>query len=139
MNSIPSCVTVSLFTRQSLASRSLVSTQSWRKTDFPLKVWNLFSTKNTEEVTIAPNAQREGIIDCGVACHKNPDCGGILYEKSSGSCAMKSVNNHYLCNLSLMKYWLVFVFTKPAQCLRSRGFFGNICQNWEILSMPRIW
>ena len=104
MNSIPSCVTVSLFTRQSLASRSLVSTQSWRKTDFPLKVWNLFSTKNTEEVTIAPNAQREGIIDCGVACHRNPDCGGILYDKTTGSCEMKLVNNHYLCNLSLMKY-----------------------------------
>ena len=89
-----SLMSVSLFASQSLASKSVVSTQSWRKIDFPLKIWNLFSTNKTEEVTIAPCAQGEGPIKCGVACHKNPDCGGFLYDKASGSCAMKSVNNH---------------------------------------------
>ena len=89
-----SLMSVSLFASQSLASKSVVSTQSWRKVDFPLKIWNLFSTNQTEEVTIAPCAQGEGTIKCGVACHKNPDCGGFLYDKASGSCVMKSVNNH---------------------------------------------
>ena len=74
MNSSLSFMTVSLFASQSMASKSVVSTQSWRKIDFPLKIWNLFSTNKTEEVTIAPCAQGEGPIKCGVACHKNPDC-----------------------------------------------------------------
>ena len=81
-----SLMSVSLFASQSLASKSVVSTQSWRKVDFPLKIWNLFSTNQTEEVTIAPCAQGEGTIKCGVACHKNPVWGVPLWQRFRKLC-----------------------------------------------------
>lgn len=87
------CLTGSLF-----ASHD--SVQSWRKIDFPLKVWNLFSSKKTEEVTFVTHALSTGNIECGVECHKNHECGGFLYDKTSGSCSMKLVNKVFkrICN-----------------------------------------
>ena len=79
----------------SSSSGSLVNAQSWQKVDFPLTVWNLFSSKKTEEVTIVTDKQSTGNIECGVACHKNPECGGFLYDKTSGSCSMKLVKKHF--------------------------------------------
>ena len=83
-----SCLIVSSFASQSY---NTVSGQSWRKVDFPLQVWNLFSYDQTEEVSIVPNALKSGTIECGLACHKNPNCGGFLFDKASGSCSMKHV------------------------------------------------
>ena len=88
-------LTGSLFASHEIKDGSLVSVQSWRKIDFPLKVWNLFSSKKTEEVTIVTDKQSTGNIECGVACHKNPECGGFLYDKTSGSCSMKLVKKHF--------------------------------------------
>ena len=77
------------------SSASLVSVQSWRKIDFPSKVWNQFSSNKTEEVTIITDALSTGNIQCGIACHKNHECGGFIYDKSSGSCSMKLVRKEY--------------------------------------------
>ena len=85
-----SCLTVSSFASQSSSS---MTGQSYRKVNFPLQVWNLISSRKTEEVTIAPNSQKEGIIECGVACQIKSDCGGFLYDKTSGGCTMKSVKS----------------------------------------------
>ena len=74
-------------------SGSLVSVQSYRKIDIPLNVWNLFSSRETEEVTILSDTNSSGIIQCGVACQKNSKCGGFLYDKASRSCSMKLVKN----------------------------------------------
>ena len=90
-----SCLTMSSFA--SLSSNT-VSGQNYRKIDFPLQVWNLFSSDKTEEVTIVPDALNSGTIECGVACHINPDCGGFLFDKTSGSCTMKQ----FLCLLNLV-------------------------------------
>ena len=90
-----SCLPMSSFASQSSNS---MSGQSYRRIDFPLQVWNLISSKKTEEVTIAPDALNSGTIECGVACHINPDCGGFLFVKTSGSCTMKQ----FLCLLNLV-------------------------------------
>ena len=103
-----SCLTVSSFASQ---SSHTVSGQSYRKIDFPLEVWNLLSSDQTEEVTIVSNALSSGTIRCGVACHMNHDCGGFLYDKVSGSCSMKQA----LKNLN--KYFLKFVFVEQFLCL----------------------
>ena len=85
-----SCLTVSSFATQ---SSNAVSSQSYRKIDFPLQVWNLFSPDKTEGVTIISNSLSSGSIRCGVACQQDPECGGFLFDKTSGSCTMKSVKN----------------------------------------------
>ena len=90
-----SCLPLSSFASQNSNS---MSGQDYRRIDFPLQVWNLISSWKTEEVTIAPDAENSGTIECGVACHINPDCGGFLYDKTSGSCSMKQ----FLCLLNLV-------------------------------------
>ena len=107
-----SCLIVSSFASQSY---NTVSGQSWRKVDFPLQVWNLFSYDQTEEVSIVPNALKSGTIECGLACHKNPNCGGFLFDKASGSCSMKHVYKEIISIEFLICFPLtVFVSTKPA-------------------------
>ena len=101
-----SCLTVSSFA--SLSSNT-VSGQNYRKIDFPLQVWNLFSSDKTEEVTIVPDALNSGTIECGVACHINPDCGGFLFDKSSGSCSMKQVTEKLII--------LTYIFVQQFLCL----------------------
>ncbi len=88
-----SCLTVSSFASQ---SSHIVSGQSYQKIDFPLQVWNLFSSKKTEMVTIfVPDALNSGTAECGVACDMNHDCGGFLYDKVSGSCSMKQALKNF--------------------------------------------
>ena len=79
----------------SFASPSLnrVTGQNYRKFDFPLEVWNRLSSDKTEGVTIVSDRISSGTIRCGVSCQNNPECGGFLYDKTSGSCTMKSVKN----------------------------------------------
>ena len=89
-----SCLLMSSFASQS--PYSISSGQSYRRINFPLQVWNLFPSNKTEEVTIAPDALNSGTIECGVACQIKADCGGFLYDKTSGSCSMKSVQKHFL-------------------------------------------
>ena len=107
-----SCLTVS-FASQS--SNSMTG-QSYRKINFPLQVWNLVSSSKTEEVSIAPNSLKEGIMECGVACNIKSDCGGFLYDKTSGGCTMKSVKN--IC-ISIELFWFVLsnVFLQQFLCL----------------------
>ena len=107
-----SCLTVS-FASQS--SNSMTG-QSYRKINFPLQVWNLISSSKTEEVSIAPNSQQKGIMECGVACNIKSDCGGFLYDKTSGECTMKSVKN--IC-ISIELFWFVLsnVFLQQFLCL----------------------
>ena len=88
------CLTVTSFASPSSSSINSISTQSYQKINFPLKVWNLFSSSKTEEVTIAAaDGPRSGIIECGVACHTNSDCGGFLYEQTTRICSMKLVKH----------------------------------------------
>ena len=94
--------------QEHLSQETSVSTQSYRRIDFSHRIWNLISSQNTEEVSIAKNTPNLGIVECGVACHKKSECGGILYDNSSRSCVMKSVtrrrlslNLQYLIVLSL--------------------------------------
>ena len=107
-----SCLTVS-FASQS--SNSMTG-QSYRKINFPLQVWNQISSSKTEEVSIAPNSQQEGIMECGVACNIKSDCGGFHYDKTSGGCTMKSVKN--IC-ISIELFWFVLsnVFLQQFLCL----------------------
>ena len=83
-----SCLIVFSFASQ---SSNTISGQSYRRIDFPLQVWNLFSSEKTEELKIVPDALNSGAVECGVACHMNHDCGGFVYDKASGSCSMKQV------------------------------------------------
>ena len=102
-----SCLTVSSFASQS--SNSMTG-QSYRKINFPLQIWNLISSSKSEEVTIAPNAQRRGITQCGVTCQKKSDCGGFLYDKTSGSCTMKSVKSILILYFNRTLYKLLSLF-----------------------------
>ena len=83
-----SCLSLSSSTSQ---ASNTVSVQSYQKIDLQVQVWNLFSSDKTEEVTIVPRALNSGTMECGLACHKDQECGGFLYDKSSGSCTMKLV------------------------------------------------
>ena len=85
-----SCLIMSSFASQ---ASNTVSGQSYRKIDFPLQVWNLFSSDKTEGVTIISNSLSSGSIRCGVACQIDPECGGFLFDNTSGSCTTKSVKN----------------------------------------------
>ena len=78
----------------SFASPSLnrVTGQNYRKIDLPLEVWNRLSSDKTEGVAIVSERISSGTIRCGVSCQNNRECGGFLYDKTSGSCTMKSVN-----------------------------------------------
>ena len=82
--------------QEHLSQETSVSTQSYRRIDFSHRIWNLISSQNTEEVSIAKNTPNLGIVECGLACHKKSDCGGILYDNSSRSCVMKSVTRRRL-------------------------------------------
>lgn len=136
-----SCLTVSSFASQS--SNSMTG-QSYRKVNFPLQVWNLISSSKTEEVTIAQNSQKEGIIECGVACQIKSDCGGFLYDKTSGGCTMKSVKS--IC-ISIDLIWFVyicfsltvFVSFEPGTSPWCSVFCRRLCQNWKICSMSWPW
>ena len=130
-----SCLIVTSFASQSSSS---ISTQSYRKINFPLKVWNLFSSSKTEEVTIAADGLRSGIIECGVACHKKSDCGGFSYEQTSRACSMKLVKTQNV-NSKLYVLHSVFVSTKPVDSLRDGGFCGSLCQNREVFSLLGTW
>ena len=68
-----------------------VQAQNYRKIDFPLNVWNQISSEKTEEVTIVNDKLNSGTIECGVACQIKSECGGFVYNKTSGSCSMKWV------------------------------------------------
>ena len=136
-----SCLTVSSFASQS--SNSMTG-QSYRKVNFPLQVWNLISSSKTEEVTIALNSQKEGIIECGVTCQIKSDCGGFLYDKTSGGCTMKSVKS--IC-ISIDLIWFVyicfsltvFVSFEPVNSFWHSVFCRRLCQNWKICSMSWPW
>ena len=137
-----SCLTVSSFASQS--SNSMTG-QSYRKINFPLQIWNLISSSKSEEVTIAPNAQSRGIIECGVTCQIKSDCGGFLYDKTSGSCTMKSVKSILILyfNQTLYKllslFFTVYVSTELVDFLWCSVFCRRLCQNWKIGSMPGPW
>ena len=88
-----------------LSHETSVSTQSYRRIDFSHRIWNLISSQNTEEVSIAKNTPNLGIVECGVACHKKSECGGILYDNSSRSCVMKSVIRR---RLGINLWYLIF-------------------------------
>ena len=126
------CLIVSSFASQ---SSNTVSGQSWKKIDFPLQVWNLFSSDQTEEVTIVSNALSSGTIRCGVACQINPDCGGFLFDKASGSCSMKHVKKLFPLNFLISFCSIVYVSTIPADSFWSSEFCGSLCQAWKIGSI----
>ena len=69
-----------------------VKGQSYRRINFTFNIWNLISSKKTENVTIVNDGLDSGTIECGVACHVKSECGGFVYDKKSGSCSMKRVN-----------------------------------------------
>ena len=114
------CISNKLFSwvvsQSPLLQVSSMTGKSYRKINFPLQVWNLISSSKTEEVSIAPNSQQEGIMECGVACNIKSDCGGFLYDKTSGECTMKSVKN--IC-ISIELFWFVLsnVFLHQFLCL----------------------
>ena len=83
-----SCLIVFSFASQ---SSNTISGQSYRRIDFPLQVWDLFSSEKTEEWKIVPDALNSGTVECGVACHMNHDCGGFVFDKASEICSMKQV------------------------------------------------
>ena len=130
-----SCLIVTSFASQSSSS---ISSQSYRKINFPLKVWNLFSSSKTEEVTIAADGLRSGIIECGVACHTKSDCGGFFYDQTSRACSMKLVKTQNVY-FRLYVTHSVFVSTKPVDSLRDGGFCGSLCQNREVFSLLGTW
>ena len=134
-----SCLIVTSFASHSSSSISTFSTQSYRKINFPLKVWNLFSSSKTEEVTIAADGLRSGIIECGVACHTNSDCGGFSYDQTSRACSMKLVKTQNVYFRLYVVTHSVFVSTKPVDSLRDGGFCGSLCQTRKVFSLLRTW
>ena len=133
-----SCLIVTSLASHSSSSISTFSTQSYRKINFPLKVWNLFSSSKTEEVTIAADGLRSGIIECGVACLTNSDCGGFFYDQTSRACSMKLVKTQN-ANFRWYVTHSVFVSTKPVYSLRDGGFCGSLCQTREVFSLLGTW
>ena len=126
------CLTGSSFANHAMknkspSSGSLVSVQSWRKIDFPLKVWNLFSSKKTEEVTIVSPALSTGNIECGVACHRNPECGGFIYDKTSGSCSMKSVKEVFKI------IWNSFKVFKSLRVFKTLRLYQQARNLWQLM------
>ena len=101
--------------------------QNWQKIDFPLRVWNLFSSKKTEEVTIVTHAQSTGNIECGVACHKNPECGGFFYDKTSGSCSMKLVKEVFKI------IWNSFKVFKSFRVFKTLRLYQQARNLWQLM------
>ena len=82
------CLTMHLVANQILNS---INGQGYQKIRFSMKVWNRFSSKNTEELIIN-DALNSGIIECGLACHIKAKCGGFHFDQTSGSCFMKKAS-----------------------------------------------
>ena len=110
-------------------SHNTVSGQSYRKIDFPLQVWNNFSSDQTEEVSFGLNS---GTIECGLACHKNANCGGFLFDKASGSCFMKHVNKyfHWTFNLFSFDSFLVYKTCRLLLMVRTLWQFMLKMKDW---------
>ena len=121
---LSSCLTLS-----ASQSSNSVSIQSYRKIDFQVQVWNLFSSDKTEEVTIVPHALNSGTIECGVACHKDPECGGFLYDKTAGSCTMKLVKTFTYSN------FVMHCFTIISLCVcKNQQLLPKVRNLWQFLS-----
>ena len=99
-----SCLSLSSSASQ---SSNTVSVQSYRKIDLQVQVWNLFVSDKTEEGTIVHHAPNSGTIECGVACHKDPECGGFLYDKTAGSCTMKLVKTFTYSNFVMHCFTII--------------------------------